>query len=92
MVQIKRVLKLLPSVLLLPPLQNSTAAEVFTHGCNWVPYRTQALCRVPVTLGKSPYTLDKSPYTLGKVFAKCIPRQRALGKAGDCKGLFVECP
>ena len=47
-------------------------------------YRTQALCRVPVTLGKS-------PYTLGKAFAKCNPQQRSLGKAGDGKGLFAEC-
>ena len=30
-------------------------------------YRTQALCRVPVTLGKS-------PYTLGKGFAECNRR------------------
>jgi len=46
-------------------------------------YRTQALCRVPVTLGKS-------PYTLGKGFAECNRRQRSLGKAGDGKGFFAE--
>ena len=47
-------------------------------------YRTQALCRVPVTLGKS-------PYILGKAFAECNPWQRSLSKAGDGKGLFAEC-
>ena len=47
-------------------------------------YRTQALCRVPVTLGKS-------PYTLGKAFTECNSRQRSLDKSGDGKGLFAEC-
>ena len=50
----------------------------------WYHYRTQALCRVPVTLGKS-------PYTLGKAFAECNSRQRSLGKSSDGKGLFAEC-
>jgi len=47
-------------------------------------YRTQAVCRVPSTLGKG-------PFPLGGGFAECDTRQTAHSKKSDGKAIFAKC-